>query len=340
MINHPSFEIAEILQTASFINHLAGQTILITGATGLIGSAIVEVVKLFNKTAQEPIMLVLLVRNIEQAKSKLNTNEHIYFLEGCIENIPFIKEEIDYIIHCASPTSSQDFIKKPANVLKTSLMGSFNIIELAKNAKIKKVLFLSSLEVYGTLDTFEAKETDHGVIDWTAARSSYIEAKRASESIFLSYYKQFNVPCIIARLPQILTSSFSYKDSRVYAQFVRAVKSQQNIVLKSKGETVRNYCYITDAIVGLLILLARGVPGEIYNVANEDTTCSIKEMAELLIEIEDNKCSQLILDLSDDPAKLGYLPTVKIKLLSDKLKRLGWSPRVGLKQSLSRMLSK
>lgn len=337
-MKHSNKEIQEIIQAVSFIKNFEDQTILITGATGLIGSAVVETIKLFNESASKPIKLVLLVRDIVRASSKLGENKHIRYIQGNIESLPSIETDIDYILHGASPTSSKDFIEKPVDVLKAGLLGSFNMLELAKTKQVKKIIFLSSLEVYGTLQTFEAKEADFGLIDWTAIRSSYIEAKRASENIFLSYHSQYGVPSVVARLPQILTSTFDADDNRVYAQFIRAVKNNQDIVLKTKGETVRNYCYLTDAITGLLTLLGKGESGEIYNIANEETACSIKEMAELIIELSKTD-SQLVFDVQEDPTKLGYLPTVKVKLMSQKLQGLGWQSGVELEEAFKRMLN-
>lgn len=336
-MKHSNQEIQEIIQAVSFIKSFENQTILITGATGLIGSTVVEAIKLFNDSASAPIKLILLVRNIARATAKLGDSEYIRYIQGSIESLPSIEADIDYILHGASPTSSKDFIEKPVDVLKAGLLGSFNILELARAKQVKKIIFLSSLEVYGTLQTFEATEADFGLIDWTAIRSSYIEAKRASENIFLSYCLQYGVPTVVARLPQILTSTFDADDNRVYAQFIRAVKNNQDIVLKTKGETVRNYCYLTDAITGLFTLLSKGESGEVYNIANEETACSIKEMAELIIKLSKTD-SQLVFDVQEDPAKLGYLPTVKIKLMSQKLQCLDWQPQIGLNEALLRML--
>lgn len=332
-------DIKEIVDRSPFLADLDGKTIFVTGATGLIGSALTRSLLSFNGRHGTDIRTIALVRDIEKASAVLGTDRSLEFIEGTIENLPEIKMHVDYIVHGASSTSSRDFIEKPVDVLNNGLKGSLNVFELGRRKGVKKCIYLSSSEVYGRNTSFKVTEKDVGVIDWTSVRSSYIEVKRTSETLALSYFSQYRTPMIIARLTLTFGACFRESDNRVYAQFIRAVKSGRDIVLKTKGETVRNYCYITDAVSGLLTLLHRGTAGEIYNVANEETTCSIKEMAELAIRLGDGR-SRLVFDVHENPTELGYYPTVKIKLVSEKLRALGWRPRVGLEQAFLRMMDK
>ena len=186
-------------------------------------------------------------------------------------------------------------------------------------------------------DTFEVTESSLGTIDWTQVRSSYSEGKRMVECLCRSYADEYKVPVVIARLAQTFGAGIDNTDQRVYAQFARAVVNQTDIILKTKGETVRNYCYLSDAVAAVLYLVEKGEMGEIYNVANEDTACSIAEMATMVANLSNGK-TKVVFEITDDSNKLGYLPTFKIKLLSNKLQALGWTPLVNLKDAFQKTI--
>ncbi len=320
-------DIEEALESSPFLSELEGCTLLITGATGMIGTMLIKVIQTYNRQHSVSIHLVAHVRNKEKASRKWSgyIDENLEWIVGDICTPIIYDKPVDYIIHCASNTASRDFVEKPVETIETTLHGTNNILTFAHTKKVRKVVYLSSLEVYGVPDKFDVTEDCNGRIDWTNIRSSYSEGKRMAECMCQSYFAEYNVPVVIARLAQTFGAGFEPTDNRVYAQFARAVAAKQDIVLHTKGATIRDYCYLTDAVSALLLLCIKGVAGETYNIANEDTTCSIAEMAQIVANLS-NGTTKVIFNLSTDTAQLGYNPEMKIKLLSNKLRKLGWKP--------------
>ncbi len=333
-------DIKDTLVNCPFLEEMAGKTIFITGATGMIGTMIIKVLQTYNHHNNAAIHIVANIRNQEKAQHKLveYIDKNIEWVVGDICTPIVYDKPIDYIIHCASTTTSQDFVCKPVETIKTALTGTLNVLSFAHQKSVKKMIYTSSLEVYGVPDTFEVTEESNGRIDWTNVRSSYSEGKRMAECICRSYFSEYGVPIVIARLAQTFGAGFEPTDNRVYAQFVRAAVSGQDIVLRTKGATVRNYCYLTDAVTALLLLCIKGVPGEAYNVANEYTTCSIAEMAKIVENLSNGK-TKVVFDLSTDTTQLGYNPEMKIKLLSNKLQELGWKPQNDIQMAFKKAIN-
>ena len=319
--------------------HFKNSTILVTGATGLIGKQIVNSILYTNENSDYNIKIVALVRNKKKADElfwKNYTNNLKYIVQDIQKPIKF-KDKIDYIIHTANSTSSKDFTEKPVETINSIINGTKNILEFARVKKVKGMVYLSSMEVYGKTDfdrNEPLKEEDLGYIDLTNPRSSYPEGKRLAESLCSSYFREYNVPVKIARLSQVVGAAVEYNDNRVWAQFARSVVEKQDIVLHTKGESIRSLCYITDAVQAILTLLERGNAGECYNVANMDTTSSIKENAEML-------CAKypdihIRYELNDSiypaPSKL-YLDTSKIT------NDTGWKAAVNLEDIFDRLIN-
>jgi nucleotide sugar dehydratase, putative len=310
--------------------------ILVTGATGLLGSAIVK--KLLE---QSDTKVVALVRNSEKAEM-IFADYKTDNLEIMISDICDLKPEaigIDYIIHAASQTSSKAFVNQPVETINTAINGTTAILEFARVNPIKSFVYLSSMEVYGLPVTDEKIYEDHGTnLDTMAVRSCYPESKRMCENICTSYFSEYGVPVKIVRLTQTFGPGVAYNDGRVFAEFARCAIEGRDIVLKTKGETKRNYLYLEDAVDAVLTVLLEGENGNAYNAANEDTYCSIYEMAQLVAEKCSNKKISVVIEENEDIAKLGYAPTLKMNLSTEKLKSLGWKAKVGLSDMFEIMI--
>ena len=318
-----------------FLNNF---TVLVTGATGLIGSEIVLGILAANRIKNLDIRVVALVRNYKKAQEIFKNvliRKELEILVQDINNEISYEEDVDYIIHCASNTSSKDFVEKPVETISTIYNGTNNILKLAKDKKVRSVLYLSSLEVYGNFEKDSlVSEDEYGYLNILNPRSSYSQGKRLAETLCISYCKEFDIDIKIARLTQTFGAGISKDDNRVFAQFAKAAVKKENIILHTKGDTIRNYCYLTDAVSAILTILIKGKSSNAYNVANSDTCISIKNMAELVA-----KDNNIGVEFQIDDRDHGYNPTIKICLDSSKLYALGWQAKIGIEEMFFRLIS-
>ncbi len=315
------------------LKQFEGTTVLVTGAAGLIGRTLIKKLFDWNEQAETPIAVIGMEFSEERAKAVLG--EYVdKGLKLIIADVRDVKPEnigVDYIIHAASMTASKAFIETPVETVMISVDGTIKMLEFAKANGVKGFVYLSSMEVYGTPDTDEKINEEHPTnLNAMAVRSCYPESKRMCESLCASYASEYGVPAKVVRLTQTFGPGVAYNDGRVFAEFARCAIEGRNIVLNTKGETKRNYLYTEDAANALFTVLAKGVPGEAYNAANEETYCTIYEMACLVAK----ECAGGKIDVEirerADAAKLGYAPTLHMNLDASKLRALGWEPQVGL----------
>lgn len=313
---------------------ISGSSFLITGATGLIGSTLIHcLLELDND-----IRIIAPVRNRQKAVSMLDNNaEKIELIECNLLSFDYSSiGNVDYVVHCAAPTSSKFFVEHPIETFDTIIKATSALLEYAKNNPVKGFVYLSSLEVYGSIsdDSKPITEDVQGYWNPMSVRSSYPVAKRAAENLCCAYAIQYGVPVKVARLTQTTGAGIAKDDNRVIAQFARLAAEGKDIILHTTGEAARPYCYTTDAISAILYVLLKGEKGEAYNVANEDTYISAKGMAEYLKkEITPN--INVRIELNNN---MGYAPVTRLRLSSRKLRQLGWQPKYGLKEMFERLI--
>lgn len=326
--------IDDFVNSFELADSLGGQTFLITGATGLIGSSLIHCLVALKRN----IKIIAPVRNLSKAQELFpEPSDFLHFIECDISNFNYDSlGTIDYVIHCAAPTSSKFFVEKPVETFNIIYRCSANLLEFSRRNSIKGMVFLSSLEVYGTIldDSSYITEDVQGYLDPMSVRSSYPMAKRATENLCHLYAKEYGLPVKVARLTQTTGAGIAKDDNRIIAQFARLAAQKQNIILHSTGESARPYCYLTDCISALLYILLKGTSGEAYNVANEETYISAKGMAEYLKKNFSPEI-QVIININEN---MGYAPTTKQKLSSAKLQALGWKPKFGLNEIFSDLI--
>ena len=335
----------DAVATADYIpwDSLKNKSILVTGATGLIGYQTVLAILNVNKIKDLGMTVYAVVRNEEKANKMfaLAKDDSLKFVVQDVLEPFTLTDKVDFIIHGASMTSSKDFVDYPVETIKTAIQGTENILEFAKKNQVEGMVYLSSLEVYGVVDFSVKKvpETLYGTLDPMSVRSSYSEGKRMVECLCASYASEYNLPIKVVRLCQTFGPGVSYGDNRVFAQFARSVMEGKDIVLKTDGSTERNYCYIKDTITGVLTVLLKGNKGEVYNIANKNTLITIRGMAEMLIEKYPESGTKLVFDIAEDVTKLGYNPKIVMNLDTEKIEKLGWSAEVDLPEMFARMIN-
>ena len=326
------------IPSASF----AEKTLLVTGATGLIGSLVIKSLLVCNVRHATSIKVFALVRSLEKARRVFGSfidDPALSLLVGDVVDILPIDVPIDYIIHAASVTSSRDFVAHPVETIITSLWGTRNMLELAHLRRAKGFVYLSSMEVFGKTDrTLESiKESDYGYIDMLDARSSYSESKRISECLCASYAKEYGLPAKIARLTQTLGPGFDPEDSRVAGYFARCVVRGEDIIMRTEGWMTRSCLYTRDAVDAIFRILISGEPGEAYSVANRDTAVPIREIAEMVASrIAGGQIK--VLYKVDIPQEYAANQDLKLVINTDKLEKLGWKPLVGLEEAYRRLI--
>lgn len=319
---------------------LRGRTLFITGATGLIGFNLISALAYMNRKRNLPLKILALVRDEGKARERfaevLAEGAPLQFVVGDLEHIPAVPDGIDYIIHGGSPTASRYFAEHPVETIRMNLAGATTLLEMAREKQVESFLFLSSMEVYGSLHREEKVDEDHeSFVNTMNPRSSYPEAKRMIEAMCASYAAEYNVPVKVIRLTQTFGAGVRKADNRVYAQFMRSALAGEDIVLLTQGGTRRSYLYTADAVTAILAVLLKGKNGEAYNAANEETYCSIREMANFVSSMENVK---VLVSESSESNKL-YPTELYMNLQVDKLQKIGWRSTRNLLEMFKRMIS-
>lgn len=316
-----------------FREEIRGSTVLVTGATGLIGLTLVRCLLGLN----EQVSIIAPVRNKAKFISILGEEANsIRIIECDLMEYDFRQAgHVDYIFHCAAPTASSFFVSHPVETAKAIYTITDHILNAAIDVSVRGIVYLSSLEVYGSdLNSEHVTEDMQGYWNPLDVRSSYPIAKRAAENLCCLYATEYHIPVRIARLTQTTGAGINMEDNRIINQFARLAYRGEDIILHSTGESARPYCYTIDCILGLFYILMRGENGAAYNVANPDTYISARDMA---LFIRDHFAPQIAvrIEINDN---MGYAPASRLNLSTDRLQQLGWRPIYGLKEIIQNVI--
>ena len=311
-----------------------GSNILVTGATGLIGSALVEA--LLKETDCHVYAACRNLSTAQQRLGRLLSNPRLHLLSHDVTR-PLVGDTVyDYIIHAASPASPASFTSQPVEVMMANLLGVKHLLDYGLSHHMKRLLFVSSGEIYGEGDGTPFVETDSGYIDCNSPRACYPSSKRAAETLCASYVAEHQADVVIARLCHTYGPGFTETDNRVYAQFLRNVLRGEDIVLKSSGMQMRSWIYVADAVSAILQILWKGEKGQAYNVANPDSCITIRQLAELVASLAHR---QVKFDISQDSAQGNTTPISCATFSIEKLQRLGWQPQYSMEEGLRQTMA-
>lgn len=318
------------------IETLYGSSVMVTGATGLIGSFVVDMLSELNRSHKADIKIYALGRSEERLRKRFEgvDDSNLHFVEQDVNLPPQFDFSVDYTIHAASNAYPAAFANDPVGTVLSNILGTHYLLEYSKSHGVKRFLYVSSGEVYGqgNRDLVAFTENYSGYVDITKARSCYPSSKRAAETLCVSYTQQYGVDTVIVRPCHTYGPNATGTDNRANVQFVNSAVAGEDIVMKSSGTQMRSYCYISDCASALLTVLLRGVCGEAYNLANPESRVTIAEFAQIAARV----CGvQVIFEAPDETAKGQQTPINYAVLDSAKLCSLGWTGKYSVEKGIA-----
>ena len=320
---------------------LQDRTLLISGATGLIGSFLTDVLMYKNEEGLN-CKVYALCRNRAKAEERFSHwagKETLRIVSHDI-TVPLDESGVtdcDYLVHLASNTHPLQYATDPIGTIRTNLTGLFNILEFAGKCGARRTTFASSNEIYGENrgDTELFSEDYCGYIDCNTLRAGYPESKRCGEALCQAYISQKKTDIVIPRLTRSYGPTMLMSDSKAISQFIKKGLAGEDIVLKSAGNQNYSFTYMADAVSGLLYVLLKGSCGEAYNIADPSADITLKRLAGLIAE----HCGKnVIFDIPDAVESAGYSKATKALLDGSKLRMLGWKPLYTIEGGVARTL--
>ena len=318
---------------------LENSSILITGARGLIGSFLIDVIMYLNNHARLNCQVYAMgstEKGLDRFKEYLSNPLFKYIIQDVNNQLSF-DIKVDYVLHLASNTHPVLYSTKPISTITTNIIGTKNLLDYAVRAASKRFLFASSVEIYGENkgDVELFNEDYSGYINPNKLRSGYPESKRTGEALCHAYTAETNLDTVIARLARCYGPTMQLNDSRAISEFIIRALNNENIVLKSEGNQFFSFTYVYDAVYGLLTILLKGERNEAYNIANEKTDIRLKEIAAMIADYVGRK---VIFELPSDVENRGYSNTQVSRMSSAKIKTLGFMPKYDLRSGTTRTI--
>jgi len=312
---------------------LADKRVLITGASGFLPAYMVETLLYLNRTLGLNIHVTALVRshdNYIKRFSHHETNSNLTVMVQDVSKPISLSSPHHFIIHAASQASPKYYGVDPVGTLSANVLGTMQLLELARSHPVESFMYFSSGEVYGETQCVPTKESDYGYIDPTSVRSCYAESKRMGENMCVSWHAQYQVPTKIVRPFHTYGPGMKLDDGRVYADFVCCIVENRAIAVKSTGTASRAFCYLADATAGFFAVLLKGENGIPYNVGNSHAEISIMGLANLLVDIFPEKHLHVIQETLHEG--VGYLQSPISRNCPDtsRINTLGWTPGTNL----------
>lgn len=315
---------------------LKGHTILLSGATGMIGKCLIDLIMIYNESNEEPIYITALSRDVKKAEKRLG----IYMGNKAFRYIPCdVNEQIpecgdvDYVIHAASNTHPLQYANDSVGTITANVIGTKNLLDYAVTHGTKRFCFVSSVEIYGENrgDVEKFDETYMGYINCNTLRAGYPESKRLGETLCNAYRQTYGLDFVIPRLSRVYGPTMLMSDSKAISQFLKKAAAGEDIVLKSEGNQKYSYTFVTDAAAGVLYTIAFGSIGQAYNIADSASDITLKELAGMLAEIAGTK---VVFELPEESERRGYSTATKAMLDAARIEALGWKAQVHMQEGL------
>lgn len=319
-------DLDRVLEVLPELDEMAGKSVLITGAAGLIGSSVVDILFRYNDTHENTIQILAAGRWIENMATRfgdfVKRPDFTFVTYDATRTDNVIAEKADYIIHGASNASPDMIVKEPVETMLSNFLGMKYLLDYAKESGTKRILYISSSEVYGAKKGDEPyKEGEYGYIDLLKSRNSYSIGKCAAETMCVSYADEYGIESVIVRPGHIYGPTASPRDVRVGSAWSYAVARGENLIMKSDGSQIRSYVYSLDCASAILKVLLVGENCHAYNISNPESIITIKELGEFLAKAGN---VELKVELPTEEEKKGFNPMSNSSLEATSLIGLGW----------------
>lgn len=319
---------------------LSGSTVLISGATGMLGKCIIDMIMEHDHCNQKNdtrVSIIALSRNAQTAKQRFAEYMELPYFHyiSCDVNAPIPEcGNVDYIIHAASNTHPRQYSADPIGTITANVLGTKNLLEYGRAHHAKRFCFVSSVEIYGENrgDTEKFDESYLGYLDCNTLRAGYPESKRLGETLCNAYAQMYGIDFVIPRLSRVYGPTMLRSDSKAIAQFIKKAAAGEDIILKSDGMQRYSYTFVTDAAAGVLYAMVAGAAGEAYNIADSHSDITLRELAAHLAE---RAGVQVVYELPEEAEKRGYSTATKAMLDASKLEALGWRAAVHIDEGLA-----
>ena len=319
----------------------SNKRVLVSGASGFLASYLIETLLSLEHIYGIRVQITALIRSKERYDTRfghhVNNPNLTMLLQDVCEPIS-LNHPHHFIIHAASQASPKYYGIDPVGTLKANILGTMNLLELARGNPIESFLYFSSGEVYGETNIFPIKETDYGLVDPVKIRACYAENKKMGENMCVAWNSQYQIPTKIIRPFHTYGPGVSLEDGRVFADFIKNVIEGEDIVMNSNGEAKRAFCYISDATKAFFIVLLRGKESVPYNIGNPDAELSIKDLAGIICKLSPEKKLKII-NKKNSNSKY-YLKSLITRNCPDitRVSNLQWSPQVNVRDGFKRTI--
>lgn len=319
-------DIDRVLEILPELDQMAGKSILITGAAGLICSSVVDILFRYNDTHEKRIQILAAGRWHKEMYGRFNDmvdrDDFTFVAYDASKTNNYLDVHADYIIHGASNASPDMIVKEPVETMLSNFLGMKYLLDYAKESGAKRILYISSSEVYGAKPGDEPyKEGEYGYIDLLKSRNSYSIGKCAAETMCVSYADEYGIESVIVRPGHIYGPTASPHDVRVGSAWAYAVAKGKDLIMKSDGSQIRSYVYSLDCASAMLKVLLAGENCHAYNISNPESIITIKELGDLLAKAGN---VELKVELPTEAEKKGFNPMSNSSLESTSLLGLGW----------------
>ena len=328
-------ELRQIFKNDLSWDSLSGKNILVTGSTGLIGGCLVDALM---QNPNKDYSVYAGGRNEKLARRRFKcyfNDPKFHFFVYDVLNPLECNQTFDYIIHAASYADPKSFVERPVEIIQSNIDGVIHLMEYGLDHDMKRFLYVSSGEIYGEGNGGVISEEYSGYVDCLKSRSCYPSSKRAAETLCISYIEEYGADAVIARPCHVYGPHFTDRDNRVYAQFIRDVLCDNDIVMKSTGMQLRSWCYVVDCVSALLYILLKGEKGHAYNVADKNSCVTIRELAEMIARIGGRRVKMAV---PADSESKGYNVVTNSVFSTTKLESLGWSVCGSMEEKLKKTI--